>query len=60
VHNIVGMISKWENGTTWNKLHPSATLSSTNPTQTDMGLNPGQQSSRLATNHLRHDKASFS
>jgi len=42
---------KRENGRTWSKLHPSATLSTTNPTQTDMGLglNPDQQSNRLAT-----------
>ena len=45
------MTMKRENRRTWSKLHPSATLSTTNPTQTDMGLrlNPGQQSNRLAT-----------
>jgi hypothetical protein len=39
------------------KTCPSATLSTTNPTWTDPGLNPGLRGERLATNRLSHGTA---
>jgi hypothetical protein len=38
---------------TWGKTCSSATLSTTNPTWTDPGSNPGRHSGRPATNRLR-------
>jgi hypothetical protein len=38
---------------------PSATLSTTNPTLTDPGSNPGLRGERPATNRLSHDTAIF-
>jgi hypothetical protein len=46
-----------ENRSTWGKACPSATLSTTNPTWTDLGLNPGLRGERLATNRLSHGTA---
>jgi hypothetical protein len=40
--------------TTRRKICPSATLSTTNPTWTDPGSNPGLRSGRPATNRLSH------
>jgi hypothetical protein len=39
------------------KTCPSATLSTTNPMQTDLGTNLGLHSERPATNHLRNGTA---
>jgi hypothetical protein len=39
------------------KNYPSVTLSTTNPTWTDLGSNPRLRGERPATNHLRHDTA---
>jgi hypothetical protein len=46
----------------WNEIDrgetcPSATLSTTNPTWTDPGSNPGLRGKRPATNQLSHDTA---
>jgi hypothetical protein len=41
----------------WGKTCPSATLSTTNPTWTDPGSNPGLRGGRLATNRLSHGTA---
>jgi hypothetical protein len=38
------------------KTCPSATLSTTNPTWTDLGLNPGLRGERAATNRLSHGR----
>jgi hypothetical protein len=46
-----------ENWSTGRKTCPSATLSTTNPTWTDPGCNPGLRGDRRATNRLRHDTA---
>jgi hypothetical protein len=46
-----------ENRSTRGKTCPSATLSTTNPTWTDPGSNPGLRDGRPATNCLRHDTA---
>jgi hypothetical protein len=43
--------------TTRRKTCPSATLSTTNPTCTDPGSNPGLRSERPATNRLKHGTA---
>ena len=43
--------------TTRRKTRPSATLSTTNPTWTDPGSNPGLRSGRPATNRLSHGTA---
>jgi hypothetical protein len=43
---------KGENGSTPGKTCPSATLSTTNPTWTDPGSNPGLRSGRPAANRL--------
>jgi hypothetical protein len=45
----------WENRSTrGKKTCPSATLSTTNPTCTDPGSNPGLRGERPATNRLSH------
>jgi hypothetical protein len=41
------------------KTCPNATLSTTNPTWTDPGSNPGLRGERLATNHLSHGTANL-
>jgi hypothetical protein len=46
-----------ENVRTREKTYPSATLSTTNPTWTDPGSNPGLRSKRSATNRLSHGMA---
>jgi hypothetical protein len=46
-----------ENGRTRRKPCPSATLSTTNPTWTDPGMNPGLHGENLVTNHLSHGTA---
>jgi hypothetical protein len=46
-----------ENQVTWRKTCPSATLSTTNPTWTEPGSNPGLCDERLVTNSLRHGTA---
>jgi hypothetical protein len=46
-----------ENRSTRGKTYPSATLSTTNPTWTDPGSNPGLCGERPATNRLSHDTA---
>jgi hypothetical protein len=43
--------------TTLRKTCPSATLSTINPTWTDLGSNPGLRSERPATNRLSHGTA---
>jgi hypothetical protein len=43
-----------ENQITQGKTCHSATLSTTSPTYTDLGLSPGLCTERLVTNHLRH------
>jgi hypothetical protein len=54
-----GMILTGEDRKTRRKLCPSAALSTTNPTWTDLGMNPGIHCDRLATNCLSHGAASF-
>jgi hypothetical protein len=49
-----GMILTGENRRTLRKTCPSATLSTTNPTQIVPGSNPGLRGERPATNHLSH------
>jgi hypothetical protein len=46
-----------ENRSTRGKTCPSATLSTTNPTWTDPGSNPGVRVGRPATNRLSHGTA---
>jgi hypothetical protein len=46
-----------ENRSTRGKTCPSATLSTTNPTRTDPGSNPGLRDERLTTNRLSHGTA---
>jgi hypothetical protein len=46
-----------ENRSALGKTCPSATLSTTNPTWTDPGSNPGLCGGRPATNRLSHDTA---
>jgi hypothetical protein len=48
-----------ENLSTRGKTCPSATLSTTTPTRTDSGLNPGLRGERPATNRLSHGTALF-
>jgi hypothetical protein len=43
-----------ENRSTREKTCPSATLSTTDPTRTDPGSNPGLRGGRQATNRLSH------
>jgi hypothetical protein len=47
-----------ENRSTRGKTRPIATLSTTNPTWTDPGSNPGLRGKRPATNRLSHGTAS--
>jgi hypothetical protein len=51
---------KWtgETRSTQGKTCPNATLSTTNPTWTDPGLNPVLRGERSATNRLSHGTAS--
>jgi hypothetical protein len=44
---------------TWRKTWPIATLSTTNPTWTTPGSNPGLRGDRPATNRLSHATAAF-
>jgi hypothetical protein len=46
-----------ENRNTWGKTCPSATLSTTNPTWTDLGSNSALRGERPATNRLSHGTA---
>jgi hypothetical protein len=46
-----------EKPTTLRKTSPSATLSTTNPTWTDPGSNPGLRNEKPATNRLSHGTA---
>jgi hypothetical protein len=46
-----------ENRCTRGETCPSATLSTTNPTWTDPGWNPGLRGERPATNRLSHGTA---
>ena len=46
-----------ENRSTRGKTYPSATLSTTNPTWTHPGPNPGLRGERPATNRLSHGSA---
>ena len=48
-----------ENQSTRGKTHPSATLSTTNPTWIDLGSNPSLRGGRPGTNRLSHDMASI-
>jgi hypothetical protein len=48
-----------ENLSTRGKTCPSATLSTTNPTWTDAGSNPGLRGERPKTNRLSHGTAIF-
>jgi hypothetical protein len=52
-----GMILTGENRRTRRKTCPSATFSTTNPTWTSQGANPGLCGEMLATNCLSHDTA---
>jgi hypothetical protein len=49
-----------ENRSNRGKTCPSATLSNTNPTETDQGSNPGFRGGRPATNRLNHGRAQSS
>jgi hypothetical protein len=49
-----GMILTGENHRTRRKTCPSATLSTTNPTWIDPGVNPGLRGERPATDDLSH------
>jgi hypothetical protein len=46
-----------ENRSTRGKTRPSATFSTTNPTWTDPGPNPGLRGEKPATNRLSHGTA---
>jgi hypothetical protein len=48
-----------ENRRTLRKICPSATLSTTNPTWNDLGMNPGLHGERLTSNCLSHGTALF-
>jgi hypothetical protein len=48
-----------ENRSTQGKTCPSATLSTSNPTWTDPGSNPGLRGKRPATNRLSHGTAFY-
>jgi hypothetical protein len=52
-----GMKLTGENRSTRGKICHSATLSTTNPTWIDLGLNPGLRGERPATNRLSHGTA---
>jgi hypothetical protein len=49
----------WENRSSRRKTCLSATLSTTNPTWTDPGSNPGLRGGRPTTNRLNHGSAKF-
>jgi hypothetical protein len=49
----------WENRSTRGKTCPCATLSTTNPTWTNPGSNPGLRGGRPAANRLSHGTAFF-
>lgn len=51
---MIGTKEKWN---TRRKNCPSATISTTNPTRTGLGSNPGLCSDRTATNRLNHSTA---
>ena len=53
------MILRDENRSTRRKICPSATLSTTNPTWTGLGVNPGLRGERPTTNRLGHRLFSF-
>jgi hypothetical protein len=53
----VKKIMTGENRTTWRKTWPSVTLSTTNPTRTDPGSNPGLRVEGPGTNRLNHGTA---
>jgi hypothetical protein len=48
-----------ENRRTWRKTYPSATLSTTNPTWVDTGVNSGLGGERSVTNCLGHGTAIY-
>jgi hypothetical protein len=52
-----GMVLTGENQRTCRKSCPSATLSTTNPTQTDPGMKLGLHGERVATNRLSYGMA---
>jgi hypothetical protein len=54
-----GMILSGGNRRTRRKNYPSATLSTTNPTWTDLGANPGLRGERPVTSRLSHGTASL-
>jgi hypothetical protein len=54
-----GMILTGGNQRTRRKTCPSATLSTTDPTWIDPGVNPGLRGERPAANDLSHGTASF-
>jgi hypothetical protein len=58
VENQRGMILTGENQRTWRETYPSASLSTTNPTSTDLSVNPGLCSERLVTDCLSHGTTS--
>ena len=45
------------NGSIWRKTCPNATLSTTNPTRTDLGPNPILRGEMPATNRISDDMA---
>jgi hypothetical protein len=57
IGNDGGMILTEENRRTQRNICPSATLSTTNPTWNDPGVNPGLRGERPATNRLSHGTA---
>jgi hypothetical protein len=52
-----GMMLTGEKQRTQKEICISATLSSTNPTWTDLGVNPGLNGEKLLTNHLSYGMA---
>jgi hypothetical protein len=54
-----GMTLTGETLSTRGKTCPSTTLSTTNPTWSDPGMNPGLRGGRPATNCLSHDTAQY-
>jgi hypothetical protein len=57
VWSIGGMILTGENWSTGRETHISVILSTTNPTWTELGLNPGCKFKRPATDRLSHGTA---
>jgi hypothetical protein len=51
------MISRGENQRTWRRTCPSATLSNTTSTWTDLSVNLSLHTKSLETNHLSHSMA---